>query len=113
MNAVVGPRPPSLRLSRLEAMQAFRRSPLDLFERAAALGDVVTVRLPGFSAWLLNHPDLVWHVLATRSREVKEGSDDGGGGADAGRGAAQVLPKPALTLRPDRPVRMTPEPRAT
>jgi cytochrome P450 len=67
------PSPPALALSRLEAMQAIRRSPLELFERAAPLGDVVRVRLPRFSAWLLNHPDLVWHVLATRSREVKKG----------------------------------------
>lgn len=64
---------PALRLTRLEAMRAIRRSPLEVFERAAPLGDVVTFRLPGFSAWLLNHPDLVWHVLATRSHDVKKG----------------------------------------
>jgi cytochrome P450 len=64
---------PTLQLSRLGAMRAIRRSPLEVFERAAPLGDVVRVRLPGFAAWLLNHPDLVWHLLATRSGDVKKG----------------------------------------
>lgn len=64
---------PSFRLSRLEAMRAIRRDPLEVFERAAPLGDVVIVRLPRFSAWLLNHPDLVWHVVAIRSHDVKKG----------------------------------------
>jgi cytochrome P450 len=63
----------TLRLSRLEAVRAFRRSPLELLERAAALGDVVRIRMPRFSAWLFNRPDWVWHVLATRSRDVKKG----------------------------------------
>lgn len=62
-----------LDLSRLEALRAFRRGPLELLERAARLGDVVSLRAGRISAWLLNHPDLVWHVLATRSRDVKKG----------------------------------------
>lgn len=70
---VASAEPASLTLSRLEAMRAIRRSPLELFERAARHGDVVRVRLPTISAWLLNRPDLVWHVLATRSHDVKKG----------------------------------------
>ena len=62
-----------LDLSRLEALRAFRRGPLELLERAAGLGDVVGLRAGRIAAWLLNHPDLVWHVLATRSRDVKKG----------------------------------------
>ena len=62
-----------LDLSRLEALRAFRRGPLELLERAARLGDVVGLRAGRISAWLLNHPDLVWDVLATRSRDVKKG----------------------------------------
>jgi cytochrome P450 len=64
---------PVLRVSAVEALRAIRRSPLELFERAARLGDVVTVTLPAFPAWLVNHPDLVWEVLATRSCDVKKG----------------------------------------
>ena len=62
-----------LELTRLEALRAFRRGPLELLERAARLGDVVGLRAGRISAWLLNHPDLVWHLLATRSRDVKKG----------------------------------------
>lgn len=71
--SVSTPAAPTLPLSRLAAIRAIRRSPLEIFERAAALGDVVTLRLPAFSASLLNHPDLVWHVLATQSRDVRKG----------------------------------------
>jgi cytochrome P450 len=60
-------------LSRLASIRAIRRSPLELLEGAAHLGDVVRLRLPRSSAWLLNHPDLVWHLLATRSHDVKKG----------------------------------------
>jgi cytochrome P450 len=40
---------------------------------AARLGDVVTLRTGRLSAWLFNHPDRVWDLLATRSRDVKKG----------------------------------------
>jgi cytochrome P450 len=62
-----------LDLPRLEAFRAFRRGPLELLERAARLGDIVTLRTGRLSAWLFNHPDWVWHLLATRSRDVKKG----------------------------------------
>jgi cytochrome P450 len=62
-----------LELSRLEAINAFRRGPIELLERAARLGDVVTLRTGRFSAWLFNHPDRVWDILATRSSDVKKG----------------------------------------
>ncbi|HEX5936535.1 MAG TPA: cytochrome P450 [Actinomycetota bacterium] len=62
-----------LELSRLQAIRAFRRGPLELLERAARLGDVVTLRTGRLSAWLFNHPDRVWDLLATRSRDVKKG----------------------------------------
>lgn len=64
---------PQLQLSRIASLRAIRRSPLALLERAARLGDVVRLRLPRSSAWLLNRPDLAWHVLATRSHDVKKG----------------------------------------
>jgi cytochrome P450 len=62
-----------LDLSRLEAIRAFRHGPIELLERAARLGDVVSVRAGRLSAWLFNHPDRVWDLLATRSRDVKKG----------------------------------------
>ena len=62
-----------VKLSRLQAGRAFARDPLALLERAAVLGDVVAIRTGWFTAWLLNHPDLVWLVLATHSRDVKKG----------------------------------------
>jgi cytochrome P450 len=65
--------PPTLPLSFLDTVRSARRSPIELLERTAAVGDVVRIRLPRFSAWVLNHPDLVWHVLATRSHDVKKG----------------------------------------
>jgi cytochrome P450 len=68
-----GSSPPTLPLSFLDTVRAARRSPIDLLERAAEVGDVVRIRLPRFSAWVLNHPDLVWHVLASRSHDVKKG----------------------------------------
>jgi cytochrome P450 len=57
----------------LGALRAFRRDPLGLLERAAALGDVVTVPLPRFDAWLLNHPDLARDVLVTGQRDFRKG----------------------------------------
>ena len=68
-----GSSPPTLPLSFLDTVRSARRSPIELLERTAAVGDVVRIRLPRFSAWVLNHPDLVWHVLATRSHDVKKG----------------------------------------
>ena len=63
----------TLPLSFLNTVRSARRSPIELLERTAEVGDVVRIRLPRFSAWVLNHPDLVWHVLATRSHDVKKG----------------------------------------
>jgi cytochrome P450 len=68
-----GSSPSTLPLSFLDTVRSARRSPIELLERTAAVGDVVRIRLPRFSAWVLNHPDLVWHVLATRSHDVKKG----------------------------------------
>ena len=64
---------PRLDLTRLEALRAFRHGPIELLERAARLGDVVSFRAGRLSAWLFNHPDRVWDLLATRSRDVKKG----------------------------------------
>lgn len=45
-----------------------RRSILDLFERAAALGEVVQIDFPGRCGYLLKHPDDIRHVLVDRRR---------------------------------------------
>jgi cytochrome P450 len=84
----------ALRLSRLEAARAFRRGPLELLERAGRLGDVVRIRLPGLSAWLVNDPDRVWDVLATRARDVKKGPTM--------EAAARMLGRGLLTSEGDR-----------
>jgi len=60
-------------LSALAAMRAFRRDPLGLLERLASQGDVVRLRVPGASAFLLNHPDLVQQVLVTEHRAFHKG----------------------------------------
>jgi cytochrome P450 len=43
-------------------------APDHFWRRAAALGDMVRLRLPGFSAVLLRHPDLIEEVLVTKNR---------------------------------------------
>jgi len=60
-------------LSPLAALRAFRRDPLGLLERLAALGDVVRLRVPGADAFLLNHPDLVQQVLVTEHKAFHKG----------------------------------------
>ncbi len=60
-------------MSRLEAVRFLRRDPIGLLERAAELGDVVRVRVPRLDLYVLNHPDLVWDVLATDSRAFSKG----------------------------------------
>lgn len=50
-----------------------RNDPIQLLTLAAACGDVAYLRLPRFPAYLLNHPDLVWDVFTTRSRDVRKG----------------------------------------
>jgi cytochrome P450 len=65
--------PPTLRLGRLEALRLLRRDPLRLLDIAASAGDVGRIRLPLFDAYFLNHPDLVWDVLATNARRFMKG----------------------------------------
>jgi cytochrome P450 len=60
-------------LSPLAALRAFRRDPIALLERLAALGDVVRLRVPGSDAFLLNHPDLVHEVLVAEHRAFHKG----------------------------------------
>jgi cytochrome P450 len=64
---------PRLAMSRLQAVRSLRRDPIGLLERAAELGDVVRVRVPRLDLYVLNHPDLVWDVLATDSRVFSKG----------------------------------------
>ncbi len=64
---------PRLAMSRLEAVRLLRRDPIGLLERAADLGDVVRVRVPRLDLYVVNHPDLVWDVLATDSRAFSKG----------------------------------------
>ena len=55
----------TLPIPRLKALRLLRNDPIMLLERAAAVGDVVRVPMPRFTVIVLNHPDLVWNVLAT------------------------------------------------
>lgn len=43
-------------------------APDHFWRRAATLGDMVRLRMPGFSAVLLRHPDLIEEVLVTKNR---------------------------------------------
>jgi len=64
---------PRLVISRLEAVRFLRRDPIGLLEWAADVGDVVRVRVPRLDLYVLNHPDLVWDVLATDSHAFSKG----------------------------------------
>ncbi|HXF71787.1 MAG TPA: cytochrome P450 [Actinomycetota bacterium] len=66
-------RPPAVPLGPLRALRAWRRDPLGLLRRAAALGDVVRLSLPRFEAWLLVHPDHVHEVLVAGHRAFAKG----------------------------------------
>lgn len=82
-------RPPSLDLSRWQSLRRLRREPIALFERAAALGDVARIPLPGRRVYLVNQPDLVWEVLATHAGNVRK--------SPVLRGARRVLGDGLLT----------------
>ena len=69
MDAVVVP---ELGLSRLSALRALRREPIALLEHAASLGDVVHASLPRVEVFVVNHPDLVWDVMATGNRDFRK-----------------------------------------
>jgi cytochrome P450 len=58
-----------LEMGRFAAVRALRRDPIGLLERAASLGDLTKVRMPGTEVYLVNHPDHVWEVLATGNRD--------------------------------------------
>src|SRR6476619_4308136 len=64
---------PRLTMSRFEAVRFLRRDPIGLLERAAQLGDVVRFRVPRLDLYVINHPDLVWDVLATDARAFSKG----------------------------------------
>ena len=64
---------PRLAMSRLQAVRSLRRDPIGLLERATELGDVVRVRVPRLDLYVLNHPDLVWDVLATDNHAFSKG----------------------------------------
>ncbi|MGZ5212945.1 MAG: cytochrome P450 [Actinomycetota bacterium] len=65
--------PPSVGVSRLMALRALRSDPIGWLERAAAVGDVVALPTPRFPAYVVNHPDLVWDVLATGNHDFMKG----------------------------------------
>ncbi len=60
-------------LSRFAALRLLRRDPIRLLEAAAATGDVSLVRVPRFDVYVVNHPDLVWEVLATGAYDFVKG----------------------------------------
>jgi cytochrome P450 len=85
---------PVLHTSKLAAVRALRRDPIGLFERAAALGDVVEVPMPRYRVFVLNHPDLVWDVLSTTNRRFQKSPT-------LRLGAARVLGDGLLTSEGD------------
>jgi cytochrome P450 len=60
-------------MSSVAALRVLRRDPIGLFERAASLGDVSYVRLPGVGLYVVNDPDLVHQVLAAGDRGFRKG----------------------------------------
>jgi cytochrome P450 len=64
---------PTLPIPRVQSLRLLRRDPITLLERVAAVGDVVRVPMPRFTVFVLNHPDLVWDVLATDARDFMKG----------------------------------------
>jgi len=70
---VVPDRLPSAPLGRIAVVRAFRRDPIALLERAAALGDVTELRTPTFRTYVVNHPALVWDVLVSDHRAFHKG----------------------------------------
>ncbi len=80
---------PAIHVSPWEGLRLLRRTPIALFERAAALGDVVRIPLPRRSVYLLNRPDLVWEMLATHAHDVQK--------SPVLRGSKRVLGEGLLT----------------
>ena len=64
--------PPSLDISRTEAVRLLRRDPIALIERAAAVGDVVRIPVPRVRVTLVNRPELVWDVLSAGDRDFRK-----------------------------------------
>jgi cytochrome P450 len=60
---------PVLDRSKLGSLRLLRRDPIALLEDAADLGDVVRVPMPRVELFVVNHPDLVWDVLATGNHD--------------------------------------------
>ncbi len=81
-------------LSRFAALRLLRRDPIRLLEAAAATGDVSLVRVPRFDVYVVNHPDLVWEVLATGAYDFVKGPTM--------RAAKRVLGESLLTTEGER-----------
>jgi cytochrome P450 len=64
--------PPSLDISRTEAVRLLRRDPIALIERAAPVGDVVRIPVPRVRVTLVNRPELVWDVLSAGDRDFRK-----------------------------------------
>jgi cytochrome P450 len=71
--AVATRRPVEPKISGLRALRAWRRDPIGLLRRLAALGDVVRLPLLGREAWLLVHPDAIRDVLVSGHRDFMKG----------------------------------------
>ncbi len=65
--------PPGPTTSPMGSLRMLRSDPIGLLERAAASGDVSYVRMPRFPVYVINHPDLVWDVLASDASEYMKG----------------------------------------
>jgi cytochrome P450 len=64
--------PPTLDQSKLRSLRMLRQDPIALLEDAAGHGDVVRVPMPRVEVFVVNHPDLVWDVMATGSADFRK-----------------------------------------
>jgi cytochrome P450 len=65
--------PPSADISRVAALRALRSDPIGLLERVSSVGDVAALPMPRFPVFVVDHPDLVWDVLATGNHDFMKG----------------------------------------
>jgi cytochrome P450 len=55
--------------SKLGSLRLLRKDPIALLEGAAVRGDIVRVPMPRVELFVVNHPDLVWDILASGNHD--------------------------------------------
>lgn len=74
ISVAINASPPTVRASIIGGHYwQFRRSPIEFFNRLAALGDITSFRMGPVKAFFLNHPDLVRDVLVTNHSKFEKG----------------------------------------